>query len=99
MLLFGLLMPMADELPTPSAARLDSVSKCYRGGVWAVRELTLQLPAGRITALVGPNGAGKSTTLNLMGGVIRPTQGTVVVRSANGRIGWCPQTNLIDWSL
>ena len=39
------------------------------GGTWALRECTLEIPAGRVTALVGPNGAGKSTLLNLAVGL------------------------------
>jgi ABC-2 type transport system ATP-binding protein len=49
------------------------------GGTWALRECTLQIPAGRVTALVGPNGAGKSTLLNLAVGLAAPSAGEVTV--------------------
>jgi len=49
------------------------------GGTWALRECTLAIPAGRVTALVGPNGAGKSTLLNLAVGLTAPSAGTVTV--------------------
>src|SRR5256885_16852091 len=84
---------------TGSEVSVEGVGKRYRNGVWGVRDVTFRLPAGRVTGLVGPNGAGKSTTLNLLGGLIRPTKGTVEMVSANGRVGWCPQVDLIDWSL
>ena len=62
---------------TGSLVSVEGVGKRYRNGVWGVRDATFRLPAGRVTGLVGPNGAGKSTTLNLLGGLIRPTTGTV----------------------
>jgi ABC-2 type transport system ATP-binding protein len=49
------------------------------GGTWALRECTLEIPAGRVTALVGPNGAGKSTLLNLAVGLTSPSAGAVTV--------------------
>jgi ABC-2 type transport system ATP-binding protein len=49
------------------------------GATWALRECTLAVPAGHVTALVGPNGAGKSTLLNLTVGLTAPTAGAVTV--------------------
>jgi ABC-2 type transport system ATP-binding protein len=49
------------------------------GRAWALRECTLEIPAGRVTALVGPNGAGKSTLLNLAVGLAEPSAGAVTV--------------------
>jgi ABC-2 type transport system ATP-binding protein len=49
------------------------------GGTWALRECTLEIPAGRVVALVGPNGAGKSTLLNLAVGLAAPSGGEVTV--------------------
>jgi ABC-2 type transport system ATP-binding protein len=49
------------------------------GGTWALRECTLEIPAGRVAALVGPNGAGKSTLLNLAVGLSVPSAGEVTV--------------------
>ena len=49
------------------------------GGTWALRECTLAIPDGHVTALVGPNGAGKTTLLNLAVGLTDPTAGTVAV--------------------
>ena len=48
-------------------------------GTWALRECTLEIPAGRVTALVGPNGAGKTTLLNLAVGLAVPSAGAVTV--------------------
>ena len=46
---------------------------------WALRECSLAIPAGHVTALVGPNGAGKTTLLNLAVGLATPTAGVVTV--------------------
>ncbi len=49
------------------------------GNTWALRECTLAIPDGHVTALVGPNGSGKTTLLNLAVGLTDPTAGTVAV--------------------
>jgi ABC-2 type transport system ATP-binding protein len=49
------------------------------GKTWALQDCSLNLPAGRLVALVGPNGAGKSTLLNLIVGLISPTAGAIKV--------------------
>jgi ABC-2 type transport system ATP-binding protein len=56
---------------------LDNVSKFY-GEVLGVNRVTLSIGPG-ITSLVGPNGSGKTTLMNLLTGLLRPTQGTISV--------------------
>ena len=56
----------------------DGLGKRYRRN-WALRECTLVIPAGQVTALVGPNGAGKSTLLNIAAGLSEPSAGNVTV--------------------
>jgi ABC-2 type transport system ATP-binding protein len=56
----------------------SGLSKRY-GSIWALRECTLAVPAGYVTALVGPNGAGKSTLLNMVVGLTTPSAGGVTV--------------------
>jgi ABC-2 type transport system ATP-binding protein len=65
-----------------------NVGKRYRKA-WALRDCTLELPAGRVTALVGPNGAGKTTLLRLSVGLLTPTAGSVEV------FGEPPATNSV----
>ncbi|NJP89358.1 ABC transporter ATP-binding protein [Nonomuraea sp. FMUSA5-5] len=61
-----------------AALQAQDLGKKY-GRRWALRDCTLDLPAGRVVGLVGPNGAGKSTLLKLASGQLAPTSGTVTV--------------------
>jgi ABC-2 type transport system ATP-binding protein len=56
----------------------NDLGKRY-GSTWALRECTLAVPGGHLTALVGPNGAGKTTLLNLAVGLTDPSSGTISV--------------------
>lgn len=60
------------------AIEFVKVSKFY-GPTCALREFSLQLPAGQLWAITGNNGSGKSTVARIAGGVIRPDQGCVNV--------------------
>ena len=48
-----------------NVVRASGLGKRY-GRTWALRECTLEIPAGRVAALVGPNGAGKTTTVRIL---------------------------------
>ena len=58
--------------------RIDRVTKTF-GGLYAVRDASLEIPPGEITAVIGPNGAGKSTLMNLISGFIAANSGAVEV--------------------
>jgi ABC-2 type transport system ATP-binding protein len=49
------------------------------GRRWALRDCTLDIPAGRVVGLVGPNGAGKTTLLHLTVGLLAPSAGSIRV--------------------
>ena len=66
---------MSREVPAIETAGL---SKRYRS-TWGLRDCSIDVPEGRISALVGPNGAGKTTLLRLLVGLRRPTSGQVRV--------------------
>ena len=59
---------------SPAAITTSHLTKRFGNRV-AVRDLTIEVPAGRIIGFVGPNGAGKTTTLRLLLGLIRPSFG------------------------
>jgi branched-chain amino acid transport system ATP-binding protein len=63
---------------TKSMLRLEELS-VPRGGRTVVRNVSLQIPPGEVTALLGPNGAGKSSLVLAVGGVLRPTAGRVLL--------------------
>ena len=66
-------------------ATLRGVSKTYQKGkesVDVLHELDLDIPEGDFIAIMGPSGSGKTTLLNLLGGLDRPTVGTVTVGDA-----------------
>jgi ABC-2 type transport system ATP-binding protein len=67
-----------------AAVRTANLGKRY-GSTWALRDCTLEIPAGSVTALVGPNGAGKTTLLHLVIGLSRQTAGTVEVLGLSPR--------------
>jgi ABC-type branched-subunit amino acid transport system ATPase component len=56
--------------------RASGLHKSF-GGVRAVRDISLAVPAGSVFAIIGPNGAGKSTLLNLMSGVYPADAGSM----------------------
>lgn len=69
-----------------SALQACGLGKRY-GRRWALRECTVDIPAGRVAGLVGPNGAGKTTLLKLAAGQLEPTTGEITVlggRPASG---------------
>lgn len=77
-----------------------NVSKTYHSGgvpVQALQGVHLHIEAGEFTALVGPSGSGKSTLLNMIGGLDRPTEGTVVLDGVD--ITKLPENRLIDFRL
>ena len=70
------------------------------GGEYAVRNITFQIPQGKIFGFIGPSGCGKTTTVRLLTGIYKPTSGEVDVLGVHpknfnarmrSRIGYMPQ--------
>ena len=77
---------------------VDGVEKVFRRGsedIHVLKDLHLKVPAGQFLALMGPSGSGKSTLLNLIGGLDRPTNGSVSI--AGERVAELSDRRLADW--
>jgi ABC-2 type transport system ATP-binding protein len=77
---------------------LTNLTKKF-GAFYALKGLNLTVPAGEIFGFIGPNGAGKTTTIRMMGGILKPTSGSVVIggvsmndhpEAAKQKIGFIP---------
>ena len=84
-------------MPEP-LVRVRDVHKVYHRGserIDVLQGVSLDLEAGEFLALMGPSGSGKTTLLNLIGGLDRPTRGTIEV--AGERIDQLSETRLAAW--
>src|SRR6476661_3909736 len=77
---------------------VDSVEKVFHRGaeeIHVLKDLHLKVPAGEFLALMGPSGSGKSTLLNLIGGLDRPTRGSVSIGTES--VGSLSDRKLAAW--
>jgi putative ABC transport system ATP-binding protein len=77
---------------------VDGVEKVFHRGsedIHVLKDLHLKVPAGEFLALMGPSGSGKSTLLNLIGGLDRPTNGSVSI--AGERVDELSDRKLAAW--
>jgi len=84
--------------PNGTLVNVDGVQKLFHRGsedIQVLQDLHLRVPAGEFLALMGPSGSGKSTLLNLIGGLDRPTQGTVSI--AGERVNELSDRHLAAW--
>jgi ABC-type sugar transport system ATPase subunit len=65
----------------PALLQTSELSKAFFG-VHALRSVSLDVEEGGILGLVGENGAGKSTLMNIIGGVVQPTEGSITLAGA-----------------
>ncbi len=84
---------------------VSNLSKTYASGFEALKRVNLDIRDGEILALLGPNGAGKTTLINIICGIVNPTQGSVTVaghdiitdyRKCRALIGLVPQELTTD---
>ena len=86
------------EQTRPLLLELEGVKKSY-GSFQAVKGLDLAVHRGEIFGFLGPNGAGKTTTIRMVAGVLRPSEGSILIggeslssepERAKSRIGYIP---------
>jgi ABC-2 type transport system ATP-binding protein len=84
---------------------VTDLSKTYASGFHALNRVNLEIREGEIFALLGPNGAGKTTLINIICGIVKPSEGRILVdghdiitdyRAARERIGLVPQELTTD---
>ena len=82
------------------AISITHLSKTYATGFSALKDINLQINRGEIFALLGPNGAGKSTLINIICGIVTPSEGRITAgghdtqkafKAARSIIGLVPQ--------
>lgn len=82
------------------AIELNNITKTYKGGMTALKGVSLQVKEGDFYALLGPNGAGKSTTIGIISSLVNKTSGGVSIfgydldsqlELAKSQIGLVPQ--------
>jgi ABC-type Mn2+/Zn2+ transport system ATPase subunit len=86
----------------PVVVALRDVSAGY-GDIPALEEVSLEVPAGSLLAVVGPNGAGKSSLLKVIAGLLQPWSGEISVFGGvpgqhARRVAYVPQAELVDWA-
>jgi ATP-binding cassette subfamily C protein len=79
--------PPAGAIPGDASVRVTGVQHAYGSGPDVLRNVDLELPAGRRIALVGASGAGKTTLAKLIAGIHQPGRGTIT-------LGGVPLANL-----
>jgi ABC-2 type transport system ATP-binding protein len=100
-----LLTMLEREVLLQPIVSVSNLSKTYASGFQALKKVNLDIRHGEIFALLGPNGAGKTTLINIICGIVNPTEGVVRAgghdiiseyRAARSLIGLVPQELTTD---
>ena len=58
---------------------IKKVTKTYNNKIKAIRDLSLDIPDGKIIGFIGLNGAGKTTLIKMMTGILKPDKGSIII--------------------
>ncbi len=84
---------------------ITNLTKVYDKRKTALNQITLSIPKGKIIGLLGPNGSGKTTLIKIMNGLLRPTEGTVLINGSvpgpetKARISYLPERTYLRNSM
>lgn len=100
-------LPRDDDGHHFRSIRVDHVSHSFESnegrGVLAVDDVSLEIPRGQFISVVGPSGCGKTTVMNMIAGLIQPTEGRVTIdgkpcNATNRHIGYMfARDGLMPW--
>jgi ABC-2 type transport system ATP-binding protein len=99
------LTTIESEVDLQPVVSVSHLSKTYASGFQALKKVNLEIRRGEIFALLGPNGAGKTTLINIICGIVNPTEGDVQAgghdiiteyRKTRSLIGLVPQELTTD---
>ena len=96
---------MAPLAERPPGIEVLAAEKIFGSGVVALRGVDLNIPSGRFVAMIGPSGCGKTTLLKMLGGLVAPSSGRILLEGLSPMVarerrlcGWVfQQPALLAW--
>lgn len=61
--------------------KINDLNYKYKNGVQVIKNINLQIQEGEVISIIGKNGSGKSTLARLISGIIKPTQGSILINN------------------
>src|SRR4029079_7133633 len=68
-----------DQVLVPPCLKAEHLAYAYAGGKLAVRDVSISVRPGSLTAVIGANGSGKTTLIRILAGLLRPQAGRILL--------------------